>query len=131
MNSRLQFKARFRRHFDVREILAEDKFVDNIVEHMWMAWQASREALATENAELVKDRERIDLLNTLGYAYGFQDMHEGNRWEIEGPFIDVRDTLRKQLDEARSLLLMVGEANGFLEPHQMDCIDEWMEANKK
>lgn len=45
MDSRLQFKARFRRHFDVREILSEDKFVNNIVEHMWLAWQASREAL--------------------------------------------------------------------------------------
>ena len=45
MDSRTQFKTRFRRHFDVREILSEDKFVNNIVEHMWLAWQASREAL--------------------------------------------------------------------------------------
>jgi hypothetical protein len=48
VDSRTQFKARFRRHFDVREILSEDKFVNNIVEHMWLAWQASREALVVK-----------------------------------------------------------------------------------
>jgi hypothetical protein len=50
-------------------------------------------ALLAERAELVKDRGRLNSLDQLGYAYGFQDMHEGNRWEIDGPFSDVRKAL--------------------------------------
>jgi hypothetical protein len=37
-----------------------------------------------------RDAERLDWLDSQGYAYGFQDMHEGNRWMIDGPFTNVR-----------------------------------------
>ena len=36
------------------------------------------------------DAKRLDALDQLGSAYGFQGMHEGNRWMIEGPFVNVR-----------------------------------------
>lgn len=57
-------------------------------------------ALLAERAELIKDRERLDQLDKLGYAYGFQDVHEGNRWEIDGPFSNVRSALDAAIDTA-------------------------------
>lgn len=46
-----------------------------------------------------KDAERLSKLDGIGYAYGFEDMHEGNRWMIEGPFRDIRaaiDAMQEQ-----------------------------------
>lgn len=40
-----------------------------------------------------KDAERLDWLQSQTEAYGFQDMHEGNRWTIDGPFMFVRDAI--------------------------------------
>ena len=39
------------------------------------------------------DAERLDFLETIGVSYGFEDMHEGNRWMIDGPFMFVRDAI--------------------------------------
>lgn len=50
-------------------------------------------ALVAERDSLRADAERLDTLDRLGYAYGFEDMHEGNRWVIEGPFKSVRDAI--------------------------------------
>lgn len=44
-----------------------------------------------------EDSARLDWLDQQGYAYGFEDMHEGNRWMIDGPFAN----LRKAIDAAR------------------------------
>lgn len=41
-------------------------------------------------AEVEKDTQRLDWLERQGYSYGFEDMHEGNRWMIEGPFRTIR-----------------------------------------
>ena len=49
--------------------------------------------------ELAKDAGRLDLLDSLCESYGFQDVHEGNRWVIDGPFRDIRtaaDSLEAQ-----------------------------------
>lgn len=40
-----------------------------------------------------KDTERLDWLEKQGYAYGFEDTHEGNRWTIEGPFMSLRTAI--------------------------------------
>ena len=56
----------------------------------------SREALAAllaERAELLRDRDRLNKLDQAGYAYGFEDIHEGNCWDISGPFKNVRDAI--------------------------------------
>ena len=48
---------------------------------------------------LAKDAGRLDLLDSLCESYGFQDVHEGNRWVIDGPFRDIRtaaDSLEAQ-----------------------------------
>ena len=37
-----------------------------------------------------KDSERLNKLDAIGYAYGFEDMHEGNRWMIDGPYRNIR-----------------------------------------
>lgn len=50
-------------------------------------------ALEKDDDELRADAERLDTLDGLGYSYGFEDMHEGNRWVIEGPFKSVRDAI--------------------------------------
>jgi len=55
--------------------------------------------LITHIEELAKDSGRLDLLDSLCEAYGFQDIHEGNRWVIDGPFRDIRaaaDSLEAQ-----------------------------------
>lgn len=55
--------------------------------------------LRAENAELAKDSGRLDLLDSLCESYGFQDVHEGNRWVIDGPYRDIRaaaDSLEAQ-----------------------------------
>jgi len=48
---------------------------------------AARDA---EIAELRKDAERLNYMETLCMAYGFQDIHEGNSWKIKGPFATLR-----------------------------------------
>lgn len=55
--------------------------------------------LVTHIEGLAKDAGRLDLLDSLCEAYGFQDIHEGNRWVIDGPFRDIRaaaDSLEAQ-----------------------------------
>ena len=55
--------------------------------------------LVTHIEGLAKDSGRLDLLDSLCEAYGFQDIHEGNRWVIDGPFRDIRaaaDSLESQ-----------------------------------
>ena len=55
--------------------------------------------LVTHIEGLAKDSGRLDLLDSLCEAYGFQDVHEGNRWVIDGPFRDIRtaaDSLEAQ-----------------------------------
>lgn len=47
-----------------------------------------------------KDAARLDLLDSFGYAYGFQDMHEGNAWEIRGPFANVRAAIDSAMSAA-------------------------------
>lgn len=49
-------------------------------------------------AEGGKDAERLDWLERQSESYGFQDIHEGNRWCVEGAYA----TLRKLIDAAIS-----------------------------
>lgn len=55
--------------------------------------------LVSHIESLAKDAGRLDLLDSLCESYGFQDVHEGNRWVIDGPFRDIRtaaDSLEAQ-----------------------------------
>jgi len=54
-----------------------------------------------EIAELRKDSVRIDHMETQCTAYGFQDIHEGNRWSIEGPFATLRMAIDADIAIAR------------------------------
>ena len=49
-NERTAFKAKFRKHFDVSEILSLDKFTDKITEHMWLGYQAGAEWQRSQSA---------------------------------------------------------------------------------
>jgi hypothetical protein len=40
-----------------------------------------------------RDAERLNLLESLREAYGFENCHEGNRWVIDGPFNTAREAL--------------------------------------
>jgi glutamate synthase domain-containing protein 1 len=51
------------------------------------------EKQADKVRELEKDKARLDWLQNQGYAFGFEDMHEGNRWEIQGPYVYLRDAI--------------------------------------
>lgn len=48
-----------------------------------------------------RDAARLDKLDAIGYAYGFEDMHEGNRWMIDGPYRDIRAAIDDIQDTAR------------------------------
>ena len=39
---------------------------------------------------VLEDAARLDWLDQQCEAYGFQGIHEGNRWEINGPCANVR-----------------------------------------
>ena len=39
---------------------------------------------------LEADAARLDFLNLIGEAYGFEDTLEGYRWMVDGPFSSVR-----------------------------------------
>lgn len=58
----------------------------------------ARAALASAIAEVVRDVARLDWLEGQRKAYGFQDIHEGNEWAVDGPFANVRAAI----DAARS-----------------------------
>ena len=45
---------------------------------------------ADKIAALEADAARLDFLDSIGVAYGFEDTHEGNRWMVDGPFRSVR-----------------------------------------
>lgn len=36
------------------------------------------------------DVDRLNKLDSLCEAYGFEGIHEGNRWMIDGPYRDIR-----------------------------------------
>lgn len=57
-------------------------------------------ALLAERAELKRDAERLNKLDKLCEAYGFEDVHEGNRWMIDGPFGNIRDAADSMPEEA-------------------------------
>ena len=40
-----------------------------------------------------RDTERLDWLQSQTESCGFQDMHVGNRWTFDGPFMFVRDAI--------------------------------------
>jgi len=68
------------------------------LEPLYAAAQASAQADSRDSA-------RLDWLEAQRVAYGFEDCHEGNEWQIAGPFA----TLRKAIDAAMS---SEGGANG-------------------
>ncbi len=49
-----------------------------------------RDQLRAEVEGLRRDAARLGWLDGQGYAYGFEDMHEGTRWEIAGPYVELR-----------------------------------------
>lgn len=56
------------------------------------AVEKERDQLKAENEALRKDAARLDRLDLECEAYGV-DYHEGNRWEVDGPFVTVRDAI--------------------------------------
>jgi len=40
-----------------------------------------------------KDSERLNWFDMQCESYGFEDEHQGNKWEITGPFANVRDAI--------------------------------------
>lgn len=40
-----------------------------------------------------RDKARLDWLETQAVPYGFQDIHEGNGWEVFGAYATVREAI--------------------------------------
>lgn len=55
--------------------------------------EQERDQLRAKLEALRKDAERLDRLDIECEAYGCEDIHEGNRWMIDGPFRTVRDAI--------------------------------------
>ncbi len=60
-----------------------------------MAWDRRATVLDAE-----QDAARLDFLDSIGAAYGFEDTHEGNRWMIDGPFNSLRAAIDAAIDAA-------------------------------
>lgn len=58
---------------------------------LWL--QKSMTATPAAEQGDAKDAARLDWLDSQGTSYGFEDMHEGNRWMIDGPFANIRNAL--------------------------------------
>jgi hypothetical protein len=52
-------------------------------------------------SELEKDEKRFAWLNDHVEAYGTEDIQEGNRWSIEGPFYNLRQAIDAAMKEAK------------------------------
>ena len=76
---------------------------------------AASEALAAHQAQQAQqagradaqpveptDTQMLDWLETQRAAYGFQDLHEGNTWSVDGPFATARDAMRAAMLAARA-----------------------------
>ena len=57
-------------------------------------------ALESRLREVEKDAARLDYLDALGFAYGFEDMHEGNKWEIHGAYPNLRAAIDATLEQS-------------------------------
>ena len=66
--------------------------VDWIQRYANAAITADRAARAPADSVL-EDAARLDWLDQQCEAYGFQDIHEGNRWEISGAYANVREAI--------------------------------------
>ncbi|NBB11800.1 hypothetical protein [Pseudomonas sp. SLFW] len=67
------------------------KRCDDFASHL-QAQADQLKKLIAENDALRKDAERLDRLEEECEAYG-TDIHEGNRWVVDGPFATVRDAI--------------------------------------
>ena len=57
---------------------------------------------ANKIAALEADAARMDFLDSIGAAYGFEDTHEGNRWMIDGPFNSLRAAIDAAIEKGNS-----------------------------
>ena len=46
--------------------------------------------LTAERDAAQADAKRLEWLSQQGVSFGFQDIHEGNKWEIGGPYATLR-----------------------------------------
>jgi len=56
-------------------------------------WFKAQEAERMKAESVLEDAARLDWLDQQCEGYGFQDIHEGNRWEISGPYANVRQAI--------------------------------------
>lgn len=59
-------------------------------------------SLLAEREELKRDADRLNKLDKLCEAYGYEDVQEGNRWMIDGPFVSIRNAVDSLPDDATS-----------------------------
>lgn len=94
-DERATFEANWRArnpHMPLNSRLRDDgRYGDHLIQKEWEAWQA-RAARASADSVL-EDAARLDWLDQQCEGYGFQDSHEGNRWEISGPYANVRQAI--------------------------------------
>lgn len=48
-----------------------------------------------------KDAARLEWLDKQVEAYGFEDIHEGNRWVIDGPYRDLRHAIDNAMEQSK------------------------------
>ena len=80
--------------------LRESQARDMLRAHLFSAQPAPAAPTSPAKAadSVLEDAARLDWLDQQCEAYGFQDIHEGNRWEISGAYANVR----KAIDAGRA-----------------------------
>lgn len=71
-----------------------DALLALLAERAAMQSQIKAGIVTQDNLELYrKDADRLNKLDSLCEAYGFEGIHEGNRWIIDGPYRDIRTAI--------------------------------------
>lgn len=82
---------------EVKELRENKQYLQQLREadgfESWSAVLVEVAKLRIENEARRRDAERLDRLDAACEPYGFEEVHEGNRWLLDGPFRTVRDAI--------------------------------------
>ncbi|WP_225773286.1 hypothetical protein [Pseudomonas sp. Marseille-Q5115] len=82
---------------EVKELREHKQYLQQLREadgfESWSAVLVEVAKLRIENEARRRDAERLDRLDAACEPYGFEEVHEGNRWLLDGPFRTVRDAI--------------------------------------
>jgi hypothetical protein len=78
---------------DLRDVGTKPEDIKNFLRGYATEYAKAALASSAPADSVLEDAARLDWLDQQCEAYGFQDIHEGNRWEISGAYANVRKAI--------------------------------------